>query len=96
VVLRRMSWLCAVLVWAELGYATTGVALYLKGFAVIAADGRVNQIGPKVALHTDECKIDVVNGMAGMAAGLSEEQDVGFDTNKIPRDAMQQSSKHGS
>jgi hypothetical protein len=58
----------------------------------MAADGRVNQIGPEVALHTDECKIDVVNGMAGMAAGLSEEQDVGFDANKILRDAMRQSS----
>jgi hypothetical protein len=59
---------------------------------VIAADGRVNQIGPKIALHSEECKIEVVNGMAGMVAGLSEEQDVGFDAGRILHDAMEQSN----
>jgi hypothetical protein len=92
VISQRALWLPAVLLWAQLGYATTGVALYVKGFAVIAADGRVNEIGPKIALHSDECKIDVFNGMAGMVAGLAEEQDVGFDTSKILRGAMEQSS----
>lgn len=91
-ILKPAFLLSAVLLVGRFGYATSGVALYVKGFAVMAADGRVNEIGPKIATHSDECKIDVVNGMAGMVAGLSEEQDVGFDATKILRDAMQQSS----
>jgi len=63
----------------------------VKGFAVMAADGRVNEIGPKIATHGNKCKIDVVNRMAGMVAGLSEEQDVGFDARTLLREAMERS-----
>jgi hypothetical protein len=92
VILKGALGLGAVLLVGQFGYATSGIALYVKGFAMMAADGRVNEIAPQIATHANECKIDVVNGMAGMVAGLSEEQTVGFDARKILQDAMERSN----
>src|SRR5215472_11117498 len=44
-VFARVFWLVAVLLSAQPCYATTGVALFVKSFVVIATDGRVNEIG---------------------------------------------------
>ena len=76
---------------AQLCQATTGVALYEDTFAVVATDGRVNEVGPKVTFAADECKIHLVNGKVAVVAGLAEEQGVGFDARKILERALQQS-----
>jgi hypothetical protein len=78
--------------WVRLAYATTAVALYSKGFAVVAVDGRVNKIGPMIAGHESECKLYVADGKVAVAAGLAEEQDVGFDIRKILHIALTQST----
>lgn len=72
-------------------HATTGVVLYENTFAVVAADGRVNEVGPKVMFPTSGCKIDLINGKLAVVAGLAEEQGVGFDARKILDSALQQS-----
>ena len=93
-VLRRAYCLLVVLMPANC-FATTGVVLYEKDFAVIAADGRVNEVGGVISGHTTECKLDVANGKVGIVAGLTKEQDVDFDARKILRDAMQQTNSIG-
>ena len=87
---KNIFWILAFLLCARSGFATTGVALYEKAFVVVAADGRVNEISPIQALHTNECKIDVVNGRAAVMAGLTDERDVGFDARRMLREAMQE------
>lgn len=84
--------LLAVLLAAQSCFATTGVVLYEKGFAVVAADGRVNQVGGIISGHTTECKLDVANSKVAIVAGLAKEEDAGFDARKILRDAMQQAN----
>jgi len=69
--------------------ATTGVVLYEKGFAVVAVDGRVNQVGGVISGHTTECKLDMANSMVAIAAGLAKQEDV-FNAREILRQAMQQ------
>jgi hypothetical protein len=92
VTLKRVSYLLVVLLQAEICLATTGVVLYVKDFAVVATDGRVNEVGGVISGHTTECKLDVVNSKVAIVAGLAKEQDVGFDARQILRDAMQQSN----
>ena len=89
---KRTFSILALLLCVRPGSGTTGVALYEKTFVVVAADGRVNQISPTQDLHTDECKIDVVNGWAAVMAGLTDERDVGFDARRMLRQAMQEAS----
>jgi hypothetical protein len=82
---------CTVLLSVQLCRATTGVALYEGTFAVVATDGRINEIGPKVMFHSNECKINLINGKVAVVAGLAEEQGVGFDVRKILNSALQRS-----
>ena len=89
--LARAVAMGAILLFTPLCRATTGVALYEDTFAVVAADSRVNEVGPKVMLPTHQCKIDLINGKVAVVAGLAEEQGVGFDVRKILDSALQQS-----
>lgn len=83
--------LAAVAGWARLGNATTAVALYTKGFAVVAADGRGTKLGPVISGHQSECKLYVANGKVAVVAGLVEEPDSGFDVPRILHTVMNQS-----
>jgi hypothetical protein len=76
----------------RLAHATTGVALYVKGFAVVAVDGRVNKIGPMISGHASECKLYVADGKVAIVAGLADEPDAGFDVRKILHHVMSQST----
>ena len=89
-ILKRVPNLLAALLCVQSCFATTGVVLYEKGFAVVAADGRVNQVGGVISGYITECKLDVANSKVGIVAGLAKEEDAGFDARKILRDAMQQ------
>jgi hypothetical protein len=80
------------LLTAQSGYATTGVVLYEKDFAVVAVDGRVNEVAGEISGHVTECKLDVVNSKVAIVAGLAKEGDVGFDARAILRHAMQQTN----
>jgi hypothetical protein len=75
---------------AQGGFATTGVVLYEKDFAIVAVDGRVNEVAGAVSGHVTECKLDVAHSMVAMVAGLAKEDDVAFDARAILRQAMQQ------
>ena len=75
---------------AQIGYATTAVALYVKDFAVVAVDGRVNKIGPLISGHKTECKLYVADGKVAVLAGLTEEPDAGFDIRAIFHDVLNQ------
>ena len=72
-------------------WATTGVVLYEKGFAVVAADGRVNQVAGVLSGHITECKLDVANNKVAVVAGLAKQEDV-FNAREILRDAMQKAT----
>lgn len=76
---------------AQSCWATTGVVLFEKGFAVVAADGRVNQVAGILSGHTTECKLDVANSKVAVVAGLAKQEDV-FDAREILRDAMQKTA----
>lgn len=76
--------------WAEIGYATTAVALYVKDFAVVAVDGRVNKVGPLISGHKAGCKLYVADGKVAVLAGLTEEPDAGFDIRAIFHDVLNQ------
>ena len=90
-VLARTAAMGAILLFTPLCRATTGIALYEDTFAVVAADGRVNEVGPKVMFPTNQCKIGLINGKVAVVAGLAEEQGVGFDVRKILDSALLQS-----
>lgn len=75
--------IAALAAWAEIGFATSAVALYAKDFAVVAVDGRVNKIGPLISGHKTECKLYVAGGKVAILAGLTEEPDAGFDSRAI-------------
>jgi hypothetical protein len=76
---------------ARLGYATTAVALYGKDFAVLAADGRVNMVGPIISGHRSECKLYVADGKVAIVAGLADEPNAGFDVRRILHRVMNRS-----
>lgn len=76
--------------WARIGYATTAVALYVKDFAVVAVDGRVNKVGPLISGHKSGCKLYVADGKVAVLAGLTEEPDAGFDIRAIFHNILNQ------
>jgi hypothetical protein len=76
----------------QTGKATTAVALYVKDFAVVAADGRVNKVGPMISGHQSGCKLYVADGKVAVVAGLAEEPNAGFDVRKILHQVMNQST----
>lgn len=86
-----LCWLGSSIVWLTPAYATTGVALYLKDFAVIAVDGRVNKVGPLISGHQSECKLSVANGKGAVVAGLVDEPDAGYDVTRILHNVLNQS-----
>src|SRR5690348_13794029 len=88
---NAMKTLLAILFLAQLCQATTGIVLYEDTFAVVATDGRVNEVGPKMMFATNECKLKLVNGKVAVVAGLTEEQNVGFDARKLLESALQRS-----
>ena len=92
---RGTLWACvglaAVTGWARLGDATTAVALYTKDFAVVAADGRDNKVGPVISGHQSECKLYVVDSKVAVVAGLVAEPDSGFDVRRILHTVMNES-----
>jgi len=77
--------------WLRLSYATTAVALYMKDFAVVAVDGRINKVGPLISGHKSGCKLYVADGKAAVLAGLTEEPDAGFDIRAIFHNVLNQS-----
>ena len=76
---------------ASAARATTGVALFAKNFVIVAADGRVNEVGPKLEFHRSQCKISTAKGRVAVVSGLTEEQGVNFDARRIVSAAMQES-----
>ena len=74
----------------QIGYATTAVALYMKNFAVVAVDGRVNKVGPLISGHKVECKLYVADGKVAVLAGLTGEPDAGFDIRAIFHNVLNQ------
>lgn len=82
----------AALLWASYANATTGLAVYVDTFAVVAADGRVNEIGPMIAGHKSECKIYVLRNYVSVVSGLTEEQNSGFDARKTLHDVLSQAA----
>ena len=76
--------------WLQLGYATTAVALYMKDFAVVAVDGRINKVGPLISGHKSGCKLYVADGKVAVLAGLTEEPDAGFDVRAIFHNVLNQ------
>jgi hypothetical protein len=76
--------------WLRLGYATTAVALYMKDFAVVAVDGRINKVGPLISGHQSGCKLYVADGKVAVLAGLTEEPDAGFDIRAIFHNVLNQ------
>lgn len=76
--------------WDGAGYATTGVALYGKDFAVVAVDGRINKVGPLISGHKSGCKLYVAGGKVAVVAGLDEEPDAGFDVRRILHTVLNQ------
>jgi hypothetical protein len=84
--------LIASVAWVRTGKATTAVALYVKDFAVVAADGRVNKIGPMISGHQSGCKLYVAGSKVAVVAGLAEEPDSGFDVRKILHQVMNQAA----
>jgi len=89
---KRVSILLSTLLAAPTCFATTGVVLFTKDFAVVATDGRVNEVAGEISGHITECKLDVANSKVAIVAGLAKEQDVDFDARQILRNAMQRSS----
>ncbi len=78
--------------WIQTGYATTAVALYVKDFAVVAVDGRINKVGPLISGHQTGCKLYVADGKVAVLAGLTEEPDAGFDIRAIFHNVLNQST----
>jgi hypothetical protein len=76
--------------WLRLSYATTAVALYLKDFAVVAVDGRINKVGPLISGHKSGCKLYVADSKVAILAGLTEEPDAGFDIRAIFHNVLNQ------
>jgi hypothetical protein len=82
--------LAGLAIWTHINYATTAVALYVKDFAVVAVDGRVNKIGPLISGHKAECKLYVADGKVAVLAGLTEEPDADFDIRAIFHNVLNQ------
>ncbi len=76
----------------RIAYATTAVALYVKDFAVVAVDGRINKVGPLISGHKSGCKLYVADGKVAILAGLTEEPDSGFDSVAIFHNVLNRST----
>ena len=85
-------WVAALVLagWLRMSYASTAVALYMKDFAVVAVDGRINKVGPLISGHKSGCKLYVADGKVAVLAGLTEEPDAGFDVRAIFHNVLNQ------